>query len=88
MASRLSAIQAVAPELVATAELVIETRGEGFTEITPEVVRFVTQSGAGEGALFLYLRHTSASLTIQENADPGVRRAAPGPGPHNGGRAH
>ncbi len=73
MASRLSAIQAVAPDLVASAELSVETKGEGFTEITAEVARFVQQSGAGEGALFVYLRHTSASLTIQENADPDVQ---------------
>ena len=73
MASRLSAIQAVTPDLVVTAELSVETRGEGFTEITADVARFVQQSGAGEGALFVYLRHTSASLTIQENADPDVQ---------------
>lgn len=73
MAGRLSAINSVAPELIATAELTVETPGEGFTAITPEVVRFVEQCGARDGALFAYLRHTSASLTIQENADPDVQ---------------
>ena len=73
MAGRLSAIQSVTPDLIATAELVVETPGEGFTDITREAARFVEQSGAGDGALFVYLRHTSASLVIQENADPDVQ---------------
>lgn len=73
MASRLSAIESVTADLIATAELVVETPGEGFTEITRDVVRFVEQSGGRDGALFAYLRHTSASLTIQENADPDVQ---------------
>lgn len=89
MAGRLSAISSIAPDLVASAELTIETPGEGFTDITRELARFVEQSRAGEGALFVYLRHTSASLTIQENADPDVqadlvtalRRLAPDDGP-------
>jgi len=71
---RLSAIRSVAPQLLASAELVIETPGEGFTDITGEAARFVEQSGAGDGVLLLYLRHTSASLVIQENADPDVQR--------------
>jgi secondary thiamine-phosphate synthase enzyme len=71
--TRLSAIVSVAPQLVATAILTVETPGEGFTEITADAGRFLTKTGAGEGALFLYLRHTSASLVIQENADPDVR---------------
>jgi len=86
---RLSAILRIAPELVASAELVIETKGEGLTEFTREAADFVGQSGAGDGVLMLYLRHTSASLTIQENADPDVqadlvtalRRLAPDDGP-------
>jgi secondary thiamine-phosphate synthase enzyme len=73
VAGRLSAIKSIAPELVATAELTVETRGEGFTEITHEAARFVQQCGGRDGALFVYLRHTSASLTIQENADPDVQ---------------
>jgi secondary thiamine-phosphate synthase enzyme len=70
---RLSAIRRDAPELMASADLVIETEGEGFTDITGEVARFVEQSGSGEGVLLIYLRHTSASLVIQENADPDVQ---------------
>lgn len=68
-----SSIRATEAPVVATATLAIETPGEGLVEITSDVARFVTDSGAGEGALFLYMRHTSASLTIQENADPDVR---------------
>lgn len=73
MAGRLSAITRIAPELMTAATLVVETKGQGFSEITREVAGFVTASGAGDGALFLYLRHTSASLVIQENADPDVQ---------------
>jgi len=69
----LSAIHRIAPELVASADLMIETNGEGFTDITREVARFIKQSGAGEGVLLIYLRHNSASLVIQENADPDVQ---------------
>src|SRR3984957_520911 len=59
--------------LTATATLSVETAGEGFVDITREVARFVADIGAREGALFLFIRHTSASLTIQENADPDVQ---------------
>jgi secondary thiamine-phosphate synthase enzyme len=52
---------------------VVETRGEGFTDITHDAARFIEQSGARDGALLVYLRHTSASLVIQENADPDVQ---------------
>jgi len=89
VSGRLSAIRNVAPRLLTSAELVVETPGEGFTDITPEAARFVEQSGAGDGMLLLYLRHTSASLVIQENADPDVQtdlvtalhRLAPADGP-------
>jgi len=89
VAGRLSAIRTVTPELLASAELSLDTPGEGFTDITAEARRFVAQSGAGDGLLLLYLRHTSASLTIQENADPDVqadlvtalKRLAPADGP-------
>ncbi len=73
MAGRLSTIQRVTPDLIASAELVVDTPGEGFTEITREAARFVEQSGGRDGLLLVYLRHTSASLTIQENADPDVQ---------------
>jgi secondary thiamine-phosphate synthase enzyme len=70
---RLSAIATLAAETIATATLTVETAGEGFTEITAEARRFIADARARDGALFLYLRHTSASLTIQENADPDVQ---------------
>ena len=68
-----SSIRVTAPQAVATATLAVDTPGEGFVEITREVARFVADAGAREGALFLFIRHTSASLVIQENADPDVR---------------
>jgi secondary thiamine-phosphate synthase enzyme len=69
----LSAISSVTPDLVATATLMLETSGPGLTEITREAARFVTESGGSDGALMIFLRHTSASLVIQENADPDVQ---------------
>ena len=68
----MSPIISVAPEIIATATLVVETRGRGFTDITREAARFVAEAGAKDGALLHLLRHTSASLVIQENADPDV----------------
>jgi secondary thiamine-phosphate synthase enzyme len=58
---------------MARAVLSVETSGEGFFEITREVARFLEQIRAGDGVLLLFLRHTSASLVIEENADPDVR---------------
>jgi secondary thiamine-phosphate synthase enzyme len=63
----------MAPDVIATAELSVETKREGFHDITEEARRFLRQSGARDGVLLLFIRHTSASLTIQENADPDVR---------------
>ncbi len=48
------------------------TSGPGLYDITREVVLWVNQQGMTEGLLTLFMRHTSASLTIQENADPDV----------------
>ena len=59
-------------ETIATATLTVPTRGEGFIDITSEVARFLKQAGGRAGAVTLVIRHTSASLTIQENADPDV----------------
>src|SRR5580658_6144274 len=59
--------------VTATATLTVETAGEGFVDITREAARFIADVGAREGALLLFIRHTSASLTIQENADPDVQ---------------
>jgi len=68
-----SSIVSVAPEIIATATLWVETSGRGFTEITQEAARFIVELEAKHGALFIFMRHTSASLVIQENADPDVR---------------
>jgi secondary thiamine-phosphate synthase enzyme len=54
--------------------LSVETRGTGFVDITGEVAKFLREARAHEGAVTLFIRHTSASLTIQENADPSVLR--------------
>ena len=74
MGKALSAISTVTPDVIATAELTVDSAGEGFTDITADVRQFAAKAGAGEGAVALFLRHTSASLTIQENADPDVLR--------------
>ncbi len=55
-------------------EFLVETHGRRLYEITDEVCRWVDSSGISEGLLTLYVRHTSASLTIQEKADPEVQR--------------
>ncbi|MCB1416497.1 MAG: secondary thiamine-phosphate synthase enzyme YjbQ [Nitratireductor sp.] len=54
--------------------LTIATRGQGLYEFTGEVKRLLRESGTGEGMLTLFVRHTSCSLLIQENADPDVQR--------------
>lgn len=71
--NRLSAVAAAAPDWMAAATLTVETGGQGFFEITNDVRDFVARSEAGDGILFMFVRHTSASLVIQENADPDVR---------------
>ena len=68
-----SAIRAARVETIATATLSVDTRGEGFLDITAEVARFIAEIAARDGVMLLFLRHTSASLVIQENADPDVR---------------
>jgi secondary thiamine-phosphate synthase enzyme len=55
-------------------EFKISTRGRGFYEFTEAVAGWINQKGFQTGLLTLHLRHTSASLLIQENADPDVRR--------------
>jgi secondary thiamine-phosphate synthase enzyme len=70
---RLSAVHTAAPGLVASATLAVETTGEGLIEITRDAQDFIARAEAGDGLLFAFVRHTSASLTIQENADPDVR---------------
>jgi secondary thiamine-phosphate synthase enzyme len=58
----------------ASGRLGVDTRGQGFTEITDAVARWLSGTGIRHGLLTVFCRHTSASLLIQENADPDVRR--------------
>jgi len=52
----------------------VATPGRGLVEITREVTQWVGGTGIADGLLTLFIRHTSASLLVQENADPQVRR--------------
>ena len=58
--------------MIVSSRLVVETRGTGFYDVTSDVAKFLREAGAREGVVTLFIRHTSASLTIQENADPSV----------------
>ena len=58
----------------ATREIEIATRGKGLIDFTREVEAFLQGAGVRDGLLTLFCRHTSASLLIQENADPSVQR--------------
>jgi secondary thiamine-phosphate synthase enzyme len=60
-----------APTIVSSL-LTVQTPGAGFIDLTAEIAKFVKDARAREGAVTLFVRHTSASLTIQENADPSV----------------
>jgi secondary thiamine-phosphate synthase enzyme len=55
-------------------EIEVETRGRGFLDLTTRVAEVVAASRIRRGTCSVFVRHTSASLTIQENADPGVLR--------------
>jgi len=55
-----------------TSRLEVQTRGKGLYEISDKVVAWVRETGLKSGLLTLFIQHTSASLTIQENADPDV----------------
>jgi secondary thiamine-phosphate synthase enzyme len=57
---------------IVSALLTVQTQGKGFVDLTADVAKFAHEAGAREGAVTLFIRHTSASLTIQENADPSV----------------
>jgi secondary thiamine-phosphate synthase enzyme len=67
-----SALSAVTADTAVTSLLTIETFGRGFINLTGEVKKFVRDACAREGAVTMFIRHTSASLTVQENADPSV----------------
>jgi secondary thiamine-phosphate synthase enzyme len=64
----------VTATIIVSSLLTVQTRGAGFTDITADVAKFLREAGAREGAVTAFIRHTSASLTIQENADPSVLR--------------
>jgi len=83
---------AVGVTTIISSSLTVQTVGAGFTDLTSEAAKFVTEAGLREGALTLFIRHTSASLTIQENADPTVladlTKALDRLAPENGGWRH
>jgi len=54
--------------------VIVDTRGRGLHEVTRRISGWVADSGLRHGLLTVFVRHTSASLLVQENADPGVRR--------------
>lgn len=58
----------------ATHQITVATRGKGLYDFTSQVAGWVTQSGIATGLLTLFVRHTSASLLVQENYDPEVQR--------------
>ncbi|GKX33411.1 MAG: hypothetical protein MnENMB40S_10290 [Rhizobiaceae bacterium MnEN-MB40S] len=55
-------------------QISIRTSGQGLYEFTGEIVEFISESGVDEGLLTVFVRHTSCSLLVQENADPDVCR--------------
>lgn len=63
-----------AASLVHQRTLSIRTQGRGFTDVTREVAAVVAEAGVGVGLCSVFIQHTSASLVIQENADPSVLR--------------
>jgi secondary thiamine-phosphate synthase enzyme len=56
-----------------TSELTISTHGQELVDVTADMRRFVAESGIATGLLTIWCRHTSASLLVQENADPTVQ---------------
>jgi secondary thiamine-phosphate synthase enzyme len=71
--SKRTAPSRVGANTIASAVLTVATKGRGFTDLTSDARCFLHETDAREGVLTLFIRHTSASLTIQENADPSVR---------------
>ena len=65
-------ISLVGATAIASSLLTVQTSGRGFIDLSSEIAKFAKDSGAVEGMVTLFIRHTSASLTIQENADPSV----------------
>ena len=56
-----------------TKRITVETRGQGLYELTDRIQAIVREAGVNEGLCTIMVQHTSASLTIQENADPSAR---------------
>ena len=87
-----SAPSTVTVNTVTTSLLTVQTTGRGFVDLTDKVASFLRDIGAKEGAVTAFIRHTSASLTIQENADPSVLEdlttALSRLAPENAGWAH
>jgi secondary thiamine-phosphate synthase enzyme len=72
-----SSISRSAPSVVSAGSIVsslltVQTSGRGFVDLTAEIAQLIHEAGAVEGQVTIFIRHTSASLTIQENADPTV----------------
>jgi secondary thiamine-phosphate synthase enzyme len=67
-----SPLSTIRADTIVTSLLTAQTSGRGFVDLSAEIAKFVRDAGATEGAVTLFIRHTSASLTIQENADPTV----------------
>ncbi|MCJ2049924.1 secondary thiamine-phosphate synthase enzyme YjbQ [Methylobacterium sp. J-070] len=81
-----------AVERHASGRLAVATPGQGFTDVSDAVAAFVRGTGIRDGQVTVFCRHTSASLTIQENADPDVQAdlmtALDGLAPRNAGYVH
>ena len=73
MSIRLSVMQRLRPDWFATGMLSVDTMGRGLVEITTQIRRFLDEVEAQDGVVLVFLRHTSASLVIQENAAREVR---------------
>jgi secondary thiamine-phosphate synthase enzyme len=67
-----AALSSVSANTIVSSLLTVPTSGRGFIDLTTEIAQFVDDARAKEGAVTLFIRHTSASLIIQENADPTV----------------
>jgi secondary thiamine-phosphate synthase enzyme len=67
-----SPLSTIRADTIVTSLLTAQTSGRGFVDLSADIAKFVRDAGATEGAVTLFIRHTSASLTIQENADPSV----------------
>ena len=67
-----TALSTVSADTIVSTLLTVQTSGAGFVDLTAEIAKFARDAGAREGAVALFIRHTSASLTVQENADPTV----------------